>query len=161
MQYSSILDQTRGEHFFRPELIQEAEEQVHIIRENLRVAQTRQKSYADNRRRPLEFEERNHVHFKVSPLRGMRRFKVKGKWSPRFIEQFRVFRRVGAMAYQLELPVNLSNVHNVFHVSQLKKCLRVPEEQLPMKELSVYGDLTYTEYPIKILDTLTRVKEIR
>jgi hypothetical protein len=78
MQDSSILDQTRGRQFFRPELIQEAEEQVRIIQENLRVAQTRQKSYADNRRRPLEFEERNHVYLKVSPLRGMRRFKVKG-----------------------------------------------------------------------------------
>jgi hypothetical protein len=61
------------------------------------------------------------------------------------------------MAYQLELPASLSDVHNVFHVSQLKKCLRVPEEQLPMEELSVQGDLTYTEYPIKILHTLARV----
>jgi hypothetical protein len=61
------------------------------------------------------------------------------------------------MAYQLELPDNLSNVHNVFHVSQLKKCLSVPKEQLPMEELRFQGDLTYTEYPIKILDTLTRV----
>jgi hypothetical protein len=61
------------------------------------------------------------------------------------------------MAYQIELPDNLSNVHNVFHVSQRKKCFRVPKEQLPMEELSVQGDLTYTEYPIKILDTLTRV----
>jgi hypothetical protein len=60
------------------------------------------------------------------------------------------------MAYQLELPDNLSDVHNVFHMSQLKKCLHVPEERLPMKEISVQGDLTYTEYPIKILDTLTR-----
>jgi hypothetical protein len=123
----------------------------------LRVAQTRQKSYADNRRRPLEFEEGYHVYLKVSPLRGMRRFKVKGKLSPRFIGPFMIFRRVGEMAYQLELPSNLSDVHNVFHVSQLKKCLRVPKEQLPMEELSVQGDLTYTEYPIKILDTLTRV----
>jgi hypothetical protein len=61
------------------------------------------------------------------------------------------------MAYQLELPDNLSDVHNVFHVSRLKKCLHVPVEQLPMEELSVQGDLTYTEYPVKILDTLTRV----
>jgi hypothetical protein len=61
------------------------------------------------------------------------------------------------MAYQLELPASLSDVHNVFHISQLKKCLCVPKEQLPMEELSVQGDLTYTEYPIKILDTLTRV----
>jgi hypothetical protein len=78
--------------------------------------------------------------------------------SPRFIGPFRVFRRVGEMAYQLELPDNLSDVHNVFYVSQHKKCLCVPEEQLPMEELSVQGDLTYTEYPIKFLDTLTRVK---
>jgi hypothetical protein len=137
-------DQTGERQFFGPELIQEAEEQVRIIRENLRVAQTRRKSYAENRRRPLEFEEGYHVYLKVSPLCGMRRFKVKGKLSPRFIGPFMIFRRVGEMAYQLELPDNLSNVHNVFHVSQLKKCLRVPEEQLPMEELSVQGDLTYT-----------------
>jgi hypothetical protein len=148
----------RGRQFFGPKHIQEAEEQVRIIRENLRVAQTRQKSYADNRRRPLEFEERNHVYLKVSPLRGMKRFKVMGELSPRSIGPFRAFfRRVGEMAYQLELPNNLSDVHNVFHVSQLKKCLCVPEEQLPMEELNVQGHLTYTEYPIKILDTLTQV----
>jgi hypothetical protein len=91
----------------------------------------------------------------------MRRFEVKGKLSPRFIGPFIVFRRVGEMAYQLELPDNLSDVHNVFHVSQLKKCLCIPEEQLPMEELSVQGDLTYTEYPIKILDTLTQVARNR
>ena len=82
------MDQTRGKQFFGPELIQAAEEQVRIIRENLRVAQTRQKSYDDNRRRPLEFEEGDHVYLKVSPLRGMRRVKVKGKLSPRFIGPF-------------------------------------------------------------------------
>jgi hypothetical protein len=96
------------------------------------------------------------VYLKVSPLRGMKRFKVKGKLSPRFIGPFRVFRRVGEMAYQLELPDNISNVYNVIYMSQLKKCLRVPEEQLLMEELSVQGGLTYTEYPVKILDTLTR-----
>jgi hypothetical protein len=149
-------DHNGERQFFGPELIQEAEEQVRIIRENLRVAQTRQKSYADNRR-PLEFEEGDHVYLKVSPLRGMRRFKVKGKLSPHFTGPFRIFSRVGEMAYQLELHDNLSDVHNVFHVSQLKKCLHIPEEKLPMEELSVQGDLTYTEYPTKILDTLTRV----
>jgi hypothetical protein len=132
-------------------------EEVRIIRENLRVAQTRQKSYADIRRRPLEFEEGDHVYLKVSQLHGMRRFKVKGKLSPCFIGPFRIFRRVGEMAYQLELPDHLSDVHDVFHMSQLKKCLCVPEEQLLMEELRVQGDLTYTEYPIKILNTLTRV----
>jgi hypothetical protein len=120
-------DKTRGRQFFGPELIQGAEEQVCIITENSRVAQTRQESYADNRRRPLEFEEGDHVYLKMSPLRGMRRFKVKGKLSPRYIGPFIIFRHVGKMAYQLELPDNLSDVHNVFHVSQLKKCLCVSE----------------------------------
>jgi hypothetical protein len=77
-----FLDQTRGRQFFGPELIQEAEEQICIIRENLRVAQTRQKSYADNRRRPLKFEESDYVYPMVSPLHGMSRFKVKGKIVP-------------------------------------------------------------------------------
>jgi hypothetical protein len=150
-------DQTGERQFFGPELIQEAEEQVRMIRENLRIAQSRQKSYADNRRRLLEFKEGDHVYLKVSPLRGMRRFKVKGKLSPRFIGPFLILKRVGEVAYQLKLPDHLSDVHDVFHVSQLKKCLRVPQEQLPMGDLSVQDDLTYAEYPIKILDTLTRV----
>jgi hypothetical protein len=150
-------DQTGERQFFGPKIIQEAEGQVRMIQENLRIAQTRQKSYADNRRRPLEFEEGGHVYLKVSPIHGMRRFKVKDKLSPRFIGPFRMFRRVGEMAYQLELPDHLSGVLDVFHVSQLKKCLRVLEEQLPMEELSVQGDLTYTKHPIKIFDTLTRV----
>jgi hypothetical protein len=123
----------------------------------LRVAQTRQKSYADNRRRPLEFEEGDYVYLKVSPLWGMRRFKVKGKLSPCFIGPFLILKRVGEVAYQLELLDHLADVHDVFHVSQLKKSLRVPGEQLPMEDLSVQDDLTYAEYPIKILDTLTRV----
>jgi hypothetical protein len=123
----------------------------------LRVAQTRQKSYADNRRRPLEFEDGDHVYLKVSPLRGMRRFNVKGKLSPRFIGPFLILKQVGGVAYQLELLDHLADDHDVFHVSQLKKCLGVPEEQLPTEDLSVQEDLTYAEYPIKILDTLTRV----
>jgi hypothetical protein len=149
-------DHTGERQFFGSEIIQEAEEQVRMIRENLRIAQTRQKSYVDNQRRPMEFEDGDHVYLKVSPIRGMRKFKVKGKLSPRFIGPFKIFRRIGEMAYQLELPDHLSDVHDVFYVSQLK-CLRVPEKQLPMEELSMQGDLTYTEYPIKIIDTLTRV----
>jgi hypothetical protein len=150
-------DQTGERQFFGPEIIQEAEEQVRMIRENLRTAQSRQKSYADTRRRLLEFKEGDHVYLKVSPIRGMRRFKVKGKLSPRFIAPFLILKRVGEVAYQLELPDHLADVHDVFHVSQLKKCLRVPEKQLPMEDLSVQDDLTYTKYPIKILDTLTHV----
>jgi hypothetical protein len=150
-------DQTGERQLFGPEIIQEAEEQVQQIRENLRTAQSRQKSYADTWSRLLEFKEGDYVYLKVSPLRGMRRFKDKGKLSPRFIGPFLILKRVGEVAYQLELPDHLADVHDVFHISQLKKCLRVPEEQLPMEELSVQSDLTYTEYPVKILDTLTRV----
>jgi hypothetical protein len=150
-------DQTGERQFFGLEIIQEAEEQVRLIRENLRTAQSRQKSYADTRRRLLEFKEGDHVYLKVSPIWGMRRFKVKGKLSPRFIGPFLILKRVGEVVYQLELLDHLADVHDVFYVSQLKKCLRVPEEQLPIEYLSVQDDLTYTEYPIKILDILTRV----
>lgn len=142
---------------FGPEVIKEAERQVRIIRGNLRIAQSRQKSYADTRRRDLTFEVGDFVYLKVSPVRGLRRFKVKGKLSPRFIGPFEILERKGEVAYRLDLPAQLSDVHDVFHVSQLKKCLRVPEEQLPLDELSVKGDLTYSEYPIKILETSDRV----
>jgi hypothetical protein len=101
----------------------------------LRTAQSRQKSYADTRSRLLEFKEGDHVYLKVSPIRGMRRFKVKLKLSRRFIGLFLILKRVGKVAYQLELPDLLADVHDVFHVSQLKKCLRVPEEQLPVQDL--------------------------
>jgi hypothetical protein len=97
------------------------------------------------------------MYLKVSPIRGMRIFKVKGKLSPRFIGPFLILKRVGQVAYQLELPDHLADVHDVFHVSQLKKCLRVPEEQLLMEDLTIQDDLTYAEYPIKILYTLTHV----
>jgi hypothetical protein len=88
-----------------------------MIRENLRTTQSRQKSYADTQRRLLEVKEGDHVYLKVSPIRGMRRFKVKGKLSPRFIEPFLILKRVGEVAYQLKLPDHLEDVHDVFHVS--------------------------------------------
>jgi glycosidase len=110
-------DQTGERQFFGPEIIQEAEEQVRMIRENLRTAQSRQKSYADTRRRLLEFKEGDHMYLKVSPIQSMRRFKVKGKLSPRFIGPFLILKRVGEVAYQLELPDHLADVHDVFHIS--------------------------------------------
>ena len=109
------------------------------------------------------FEVGDFVYLKVSPMRGMKRFKAKGKLSPRYIGPFMILERKGEVAYQLELPDRLSDVHDVFHVSQLKKCLRVPEEQLPMEELNVNEDLTYSEYLVRILETsriITRNKVI-
>jgi hypothetical protein len=117
---------------FGLDILQEAEKQVCMVRENLRLAQSRQKSYADHRRRELSFEVGDFVYHKVSPMRGLHGFKVRGKLTPRFIGPFKILEKRGEVAYQLELPPQLSDVHDVFHVSQLKKCLRVPEEQLPM-----------------------------
>jgi hypothetical protein len=108
----------------------------------------------DKRRRDLSFEIRDFVYLKVSPIRGTCRFRVKRKLAPRYIRPFKIIDRKGEVAYQLELPPQLSEVHDVFHVSQLKKCLRVPEEQLPMEYLDLGGDLTYCERPIRILDTV-------
>jgi hypothetical protein len=128
-----------------------------MVREGLKVAQSRQKSYVDKRRRDLSFEVGDFVYLKVSPMRGTRRFKVKGKLAPRCDGPFKIVDRRGEVAYKLELPPQLSGVHDVFHVSQLKKCLRVPEEQLRMEELNLGSDLTYSERPVKILDTAKRV----
>jgi hypothetical protein len=150
-------NQTGESQVFGPEVLRDAERQVQEIRDNLRTAQSRQKSYADNRRREMIFEVGDFVYLKVSPIRGLRRFKVKGKLAPRYIGPFQILERRGEVAYQLNLPPQLSGVHNVFHISQLKKCLRVPEEQLPMEELNIQEDLSYSEYPVKILEISERV----
>jgi hypothetical protein len=144
---------------FRPDILQESEKQVRMIRENLRVAQSRQKSYADHGRRELSFEVGDFVYLKVSPMRGLHRLKVQGKLAPRFIGPFKILEKRGEVAYQLELSSQLSNVHDVFHVSQLKKCLRVPEEQLSLEDLDAKEDLSYQEYPVNILETSERVTQ--
>ena len=152
-----FLNQMGETQVFGPDVLRDAEKQVRMIQDNLRVAQSRQKSYADTRRRELTFEVGDYVYLKVSPMRSVKRFNMKGKLAPRYIGPFKILERHGEVAYQLELPESLSGVHDVFHVSQLKKCLRVPEEQIPLEELVVKEDLTYEEYPIKILETAERV----
>jgi hypothetical protein len=142
---------------FGPDILQEAEKQVHMVRENLRVAQSRQRSYADHRRRELSFKVGDFVYLKVSPMRGLRCFKVRGKLAPRFIGPFKILEKRGEVAYQFELPPKLSDVHDVFHVSQLKKCMCVPKEQILMEDLHAKEDLSYQEYPVKILETSERV----
>jgi hypothetical protein len=103
--------------------LKNAEKQVQMIRESLKVAQSRQKSYVDKRRRDPSFKIGDFVYLKVSPRRGIYRFKVKGKLAPRYVGPFKIVDHKGEVAYQLELPPQSSDVHNVFHVSQLKKCL--------------------------------------
>jgi hypothetical protein len=90
-------------------------------------------------------------------MRGFHHFKVRGKLTSRFIGPFKILEKRGEVAYQLELLPQLSDVHDVFHVSQLKKCLRVPKEQLPMEDLNAKEDLSYLEYPVKIFETFERI----
>lgn len=106
---------------FGPDVLKEAEKQVKLIRDRLKTAQTRQKSYIDNWRRDLEFAVGDHVYLRVSPLRGLKRFGMSGKLAPRYIGPYLITARRGEVAYQLELPEGLTDVHNVFHVSQLKR----------------------------------------
>jgi hypothetical protein len=112
---------------FEPDILQDAEKQVRMVRENLRVTQSRQKSCADHWRRELSFKVGDFIYLKVSPIRGLRCFKVQGKLAPRFIGPFKIMEKRGEVAYQLELPPQLSDVHDMFHVSQLKNvcvCLK-------------------------------------
>ncbi|WVZ81719.1 hypothetical protein U9M48_029063 [Paspalum notatum var. saurae] len=141
---------------FGPDLVTHAEEQVKFIHDNLKRAQSRQKSYSDKRRRPLIFEKDDHVYLRVSPMKGVHWFRVKGKLAPRYIGPFKITEQCGPVAYRLELPPHLAAVHDVFHVSQLKKCLRVPEEVIDTSQIQIQHDLTYEEQPIKILDQKQR-----
>jgi hypothetical protein len=130
-------DQPGERQVFGLDILLEAEENIKMVRENLKIAQSRQRSYANTRRRELSFEVGDYVYLKVSPIRGVRRFGVKGKLAPWYVGPYQIQAKRGEVAYQLHLPENLSAVHNVLHVSQLKKCLRVPEEQLPVEDLEV------------------------
>ncbi|XP_071713552.1 uncharacterized protein [Rutidosis leptorrhynchoides] len=103
-----------------PELIRITNEKIEVAKEKLKEARTRQKSYANKHRRDLEFKVGEHVFLKVSPFKGVHRFGLKGKLSPRFIGPFEILERVGEVSYRLALPPALSHVHNVFHVSTLR-----------------------------------------
>jgi hypothetical protein len=126
--------QMRENQVFGLEVLKDDQRQVQRIRENWRIAQSHQKSYTDKRIRYLSFKVGDFVYLKVSPTRDTKKFKVKGKLAPRYVGPFHVLEDKGEVAYQLELPSQLSYVHHVFHVSQLKKCLRVLEEQISMEQ---------------------------
>ena len=140
-----------------PALIKGAEDRVAEIREKLKAAQSRQKSYSDKRRRELRFEVGDYAYLKVSPIRGTRRFQVQGKFAPRYIGPYQVVKRVGAVAYCIQLPEEMSDIHPVFHVSQLRKSLRVPEEKIVSVEtIDLQKNVWYQEVLVKILDTVTK-----
>ena len=102
---------------FGPDMIKEAKKQVAKVQKNLKAAQSRQKSYADTWRRPLEFQLGDYAYLKVSPIRGTRRFQVRGKLAPWYIGPYQIIEKIGVVAYYLELPTEMSDVHDVFHVS--------------------------------------------
>jgi hypothetical protein len=146
---------------FGPNLVLEAENKVRVIKKNLEVAQARQKSYHDKRRKPLQFEVGDHVYLKVSPTKGVQRFGIKGKLAPRYIGPYEIKETSGPIAYQLKLPPHMSAVHDVFHVSQLWNCVRLPTKVLPEPELDIEPDLSYQEHHVKILDQKERSTRAR
>jgi hypothetical protein len=142
-------------------MIKKTEEKVWRIIHNLKEAQARQKSYADKRRKPLYFQVEDYFYLKVSPMKGVSRFRVKGKLAPRYIGPFPILERYGPVAYRLQLLETLSAVHNVFHVSQLNKCLRVPDRIVEVTDVALEPDLTYSEHPIRVLDQKDRITRRR
>nr|GFB03054.1 putative reverse transcriptase domain-containing protein [Tanacetum cinerariifolium] len=135
-----------------PEIVQETTEKIFQIKERLKTARSRQKSYADKRRKPLEFKVGDRVLLKVSPWKGVVRFGKKGKLAPRYVGPFEIVERVGQVAYRLKLPQELSCIHDTFHMSNLKKCLAESDAQIPLEEIKVDENLRFAEEPIEIVE---------
>ncbi|GJS13976.1 putative reverse transcriptase domain-containing protein [Tanacetum coccineum] len=142
-----------------PKIIHETIEKIIQIRNRMQVARDRQKTYVDKRRKPLEFQVGDKVMLKVSPWKGVIRFGKREKLSPRYIGAFKILARIGPVAYRLELPQELSSVHNVFHVCNLKKCLSGETLVIPLEEIQVDDKLNFVEEPVEIMDR--EVKQLK
>ncbi|GJQ93551.1 putative reverse transcriptase domain-containing protein [Tanacetum coccineum] len=139
-----------------PEMIQETTEKIVLIKQRIQAAQDRQKSYADLKRKPMEFEVGDRVMLKVSPWKGVVRFGKRGKLNPRYVGPFRVLAKVGKVAYRLELPQELSRVHHTFHVSNLKKCYADGPLVMPLEGVHVDDKLQFVEEPVEIMERETK-----
>ncbi|GJX44403.1 hypothetical protein Tco_0261079 [Tanacetum coccineum] len=142
-----------------PEIIHETTKKIFKIKDRMQVARDRQKSYADQRRRPLEFEVGDRVLLKVAPWKGVVRFGKRRKLNPRYIGPFQNIERIGPVAYRLELPQELSRVHSVFHVCNLKKCLSDDTLVIPLEEIQLDDKLNFVEEPVEIMDR--EVKQLK
>ncbi|KAD5508094.1 hypothetical protein E3N88_15797 [Mikania micrantha] len=139
-----------------PELVHEMTEKIVQIRKRMAAARDKQKSYADKRRKPLEFQVGDRVLLKISPWKGVIRFGKRGKLNPRYIGPFEITKRIGPVAYELNLPDELSSVHNVFHISNLKKCLSDETLVIPLEEIQIDEQLNFMEEPVMIMDRETK-----
>ncbi|GKC11515.1 putative reverse transcriptase domain-containing protein [Tanacetum coccineum] len=145
-----------------PELIQETTEKIVQIKQRMQAARDRQKSYADLKRKPMEFQVGNKVMLKVSPWKGVICFGKQGKLNPMYVGPFKVIEKVGEVAYKLELPEELSRVHNTFHVSNLKKCYADEPLAVPLDGLHFDDKLQFVEEPVEIMDReVKRLKRSR
>ena len=134
------------------ELVQITSEKVKVVRDNLKIARDRQRSYADNRRRDLQFEIGDRVFLKISPWKGVLRFGRRGKLSPRYIGPYEILSKVGLVAYKLKLPPELSRIHDTFHVLMLRKYIPDPSHVLREQLVQLKENLTYEEIPVQIVD---------
>jgi len=139
-----------------PEIVDQTSKQIERIRQNLLRAQSRQKSYANRRRRPLEFEVGDHVFLKVSPVTGIGRSMKARKLSPKYLGPFEILARIGPVAYRLALPPNLSHIHDVFHVSQLKKYQPDPSHVIEYENIALQDNLSFVVFPERIIDEKTK-----
>ncbi|GKB08621.1 putative reverse transcriptase domain-containing protein [Tanacetum coccineum] len=146
----------------RPEIVCETTKKIIQIKHHLQASHDRQKSYADKRRKPLEFQVRDKVMLKVSPRKGVIRFGKRGKLNHHYIGTFKILAKVGIVAYQLELPEKLSRVHSTFYVSNLKKCLSDEPLAIPLDEIHIDERLNFIEEPVEIMDReVKRLKQSR
>lgn len=140
-----------------PELVRETTEKVKLIREKMKGSQSRQKSYHDKRRKELEFSAGDHVFLRVTPVTGVGRALKSKKLTPRFIGPYQILDRFGKVAYRVALPPNLSNLHDVFHVSQLRKYVPDPSHVVKMDDVQVRDNLTVETKPIRIAEREVKV----
>jgi hypothetical protein len=144
--------ETRERTFYVIDFIEDAKKKVCIIQQNMKATQSYQKSYIDKRRRPLEFKVGDYVYLKVTPMKK-KWFGIKKKLAARFVGPYKILEKKGPVAYKLQLPEAMGLIFLVFHVSQLKKCLRVLEEKIEPQGIQTKSDLEYHEQPVRVLDT--------